>query len=373
MSFQFTHPVMNWNAPDQFAELSRFKDHCMFIFNGPPSGTTEKQKCGWVSTWIGEEGREIYKTPQIAEADDVGVVFRKFEEYVRPKKNKRMSRNKLKNRKQRSTETFTNYVKDLKVILMDCEYENPEDILIDSIIDGVADAKLLVKLLDREEGLTLANALELGQQHHESKNQLRMLREEVRVDQIKTNSQRSAQRLSQPVNHNPQTTRKCGRSDSHKFCPAASSVCAFCKRKGHWQAVCRKRTRTVNQVHEGSDDLAVETCADLEEVLHIYTLDSRSNERWTATLKANDTALRFRIDTGAKCNVMQKSDFDKIKSQEPIETSKTVLKTYSNHLLKPIGQINIKIQAKTKDTVTARFQIVEMTAENIISGDLLKS
>ncbi|GFR94330.1 centrin-1 [Elysia marginata] len=175
----------------------------MFIFNGPLSGTTEKQKCGWVGTWIGEEGREIYKTLQIAEADDVGVVFRKFEEHVRPKKNKRMSRHKLKNRKQTSTETFTNYVKDLMVILMDCEYENPEDILIDCIIDGVADAKLQEKLLDRGGGLTLAKALELGQQHHESKNQLRMLREEVRVDQIKTNSQRSAQRLSQPVKSQP--------------------------------------------------------------------------------------------------------------------------------------------------------------------------
>ncbi|GFS05246.1 transposon Ty3-I Gag-Pol polyprotein [Elysia marginata] len=171
MSFQFPHPVMNWNAPDQFAELSRFKDHCMFIFNGLLSGTTEKQKCGWVGTWIGGEGREICKTLQIAEADDVGVVFRKFEEYVRPKKNKRMSRHKLKNRKQTSTETFTNYVKDLKVILMDCEYENPKDILIGCIIDGVADAKLQEKLLDRGEGLTLAKALELGQHHHEKPGQ----------------------------------------------------------------------------------------------------------------------------------------------------------------------------------------------------------
>ena len=381
MTFQFPHPVMNWNAPDQFAELSRFKEHCQFIFNGPLSGTTEKQKCGWVGTWIGEEGREIYKTLQIAEGvDDVGVVFRKFEEYVRPKKNKRLSRHKLKNRKQTNGETFTNYVKDLKVILMDCEYENPEDILIDCIIDGVADAKLQEKLLDRGEGLTLTKALELGQQHHESKNQLRMLREEVRVDQIqaKASNQRSTQRLSQPVYNNPQTLRKCGRcgrSDSHRFCPAVSSVCAFCKRKGHWQAVCRNKNRTVNQVHvdEESDDLGAEAGADLEEVLHIYTLDSKPNDRWTAALKANNTVLQFRIDTGAKCNVMQKSDFDRIKGQEPMETSKTVLKTYSNNLLKPIGQINIKIQGKKQDLITAKFQIVDMKAENIISGDLAEA
>ena len=97
MTFQFTHPAMKWNAPDQ---LSRLKDHCQFIFNGPLSSTTEKEKCVWVGTWIGGVRRDIYKILQIAKgADDVGVVFRKFEKYVRSKKNKRLSRHKLKNRK----------------------------------------------------------------------------------------------------------------------------------------------------------------------------------------------------------------------------------------------------------------------------------
>ena len=76
---------MNWKALDQFAELSRFREHCQLIFNGPLSGTTEKQKCGWVATWIGEEGREINKTLQIeAGVDDMSVIYRKLEEYVRP-------------------------------------------------------------------------------------------------------------------------------------------------------------------------------------------------------------------------------------------------------------------------------------------------
>ena len=45
---------------------------------------------------------------------------------------------------------------------MDCEYTEPDDILIDSIIDGVWAAKLQEKLLDRGEELTLAKALEIG-------------------------------------------------------------------------------------------------------------------------------------------------------------------------------------------------------------------
>ena len=82
--------------------------------------------------------------------------------YVGHKKSKRLSRLELKNRKQTSSETFTDYIKDLKVILMGCEYENPDHILIDCIIDGVlvADAKLHEKLLDKCEGLTIAKALE---------------------------------------------------------------------------------------------------------------------------------------------------------------------------------------------------------------------
>ena len=64
-------------------------------------------------------------------------VLDKLEAYVRPRKNKRIARHKLKLRKQSTGESFDNFVKDLRLILMDCEYTDPDDILIDSIIDGV--------------------------------------------------------------------------------------------------------------------------------------------------------------------------------------------------------------------------------------------
>lgn len=110
-------------------------------------------------------------------------MFQKLEEYFRPKKNIGFRNCTTQTQKQKtSTETFTKYVKDLKVIFMDCEYDNRKDILIDCIIYGFADAKLQEKLLDRGGGLTLSKALELGQQHHKSKSQLKVLKEEVRID-----------------------------------------------------------------------------------------------------------------------------------------------------------------------------------------------
>ena len=50
---------------------------------------------------------------------------------------------------------------------MDCEYTDP-DILIDLIIDGVQAKKLQERLLDIEEVLTLAKAIEIGQQYEMS-------------------------------------------------------------------------------------------------------------------------------------------------------------------------------------------------------------
>ena len=44
---------------------------------------------------------------------------------------------------------------------MDCEYTGPDDMLIDSITDGVHTKKLQEQLLDRGEELTVAKAIEI--------------------------------------------------------------------------------------------------------------------------------------------------------------------------------------------------------------------
>ena len=52
---------MDCNAPDKFADLSRFKEYRQYIFNGPLSNYGKKKKCGCIGTWIGEGEREIYR------------------------------------------------------------------------------------------------------------------------------------------------------------------------------------------------------------------------------------------------------------------------------------------------------------------------
>ncbi|KAM3619380.1 uncharacterized protein V6R79_007200 [Siganus canaliculatus] len=61
---------------------------------------------------------------------------------------------------------------DLKLLLMDCEYVDSDDMLIDAIIAGIREKRVQERLLDRGEDLTLAKAVEIPQQFEMSQKQI---------------------------------------------------------------------------------------------------------------------------------------------------------------------------------------------------------
>ena len=61
---------------------------------------------------------------------------------------------------------------------MDCEYADPDDILIDSITDGMHSKILQEKRLYQREELTLASAIKIDQQYELSQKQVRFVRDE---------------------------------------------------------------------------------------------------------------------------------------------------------------------------------------------------
>lgn len=180
-----------------YQEFTRFRSHVEFVFAGPLSQASDREKAGWLGTWLGAQGREIYKTLTWGDGDKEkpDKVLEKFENYARPRKNKRMARHKLRLRRQTAGESFDNSVKDLKLILMDCEYTDVDDILIDTIIEGVYERELQEKLLDRGEGLTLTQALSIGQQYELSQQQLKLVRDEdPSVLSVKSKSRKTKQK-----------------------------------------------------------------------------------------------------------------------------------------------------------------------------------
>lgn len=176
----FEHPKIDWDAADLYQEFERFRSHVDFVFDGPLSELEAKQRAGWLGTWIGEQGREIYRTLnwEDGEKQDPVKVWDNFANDITPRKNKRIERHRFKQRKQGAEEGFDHFVKDLKLLLMDCEYADSDDMLIDAIIAGVREKRVQERLLDKGEDLTLAKAIEIPQQFEMSQKQMMIVREE---------------------------------------------------------------------------------------------------------------------------------------------------------------------------------------------------
>jgi hypothetical protein len=88
------------------------------VFDGPLDEASDAQKAGWLGTWLGSTGREIFKTLTFtndADKKKPNVIVAKLEDYVRPRKNKRVARHRLRKRKLLPGESFDMFMKDLSL------------------------------------------------------------------------------------------------------------------------------------------------------------------------------------------------------------------------------------------------------------------
>ncbi|KAG7522845.1 hypothetical protein JOB18_001506 [Solea senegalensis] len=322
MNTQFDHPRIDWDAADLYKEFERFRCHMSFVFDGPLSALEAKQKAGWLGTWIGEQGREIYKTLTWAEGEreDPTKVLDKFANYIRPRKNKRIARHRFKQRKQGATESFDRFLKDLKLLLMDCEYADSDDMLIDAIIAGVKEKRVQERLLDKGEDLTLAKAIEIPQQFEMSQKQMRIVREEdSQVSAVAIRTKHTAYANKQSHSHNAPTKAaqkqtgskfkncpKCGKHPQHAWnqgkCPAKGSVCSCCHKPNHWAAVCR--SRGVSTVSVEPEDTLKEEILEINLTLDDVPMAIVADYKWIVDISVLSQEVQFRIDTGAKCNTL---------------------------------------------------------------------
>ena len=53
---------MNWQAANLITEWRRFRQHCDVTFKGPLDTKPEGRKVNYLTTYIGDKGRETYET-----------------------------------------------------------------------------------------------------------------------------------------------------------------------------------------------------------------------------------------------------------------------------------------------------------------------
>ncbi|CAG2229358.1 unnamed protein product [Mytilus edulis] len=236
--------------------------------------------------------------------------YENFEAYViKPKSNQVFSSYKFQCRLQKTNETCEEFVTDLKVLVKDCQYANPDRMVRDTIVLGTKSSKVGEKLINEGLELTLEKALDIARTYELSQRQLQTMN----------------------IGEDPNVNKRCGYDhNAGSYCPAKGKQCKKCDKKDHFAKICKTRKK----VH----DIDREECSNNydssdSDTLFVGALYNEKNESdtWCVDITVENVSINFQLDTGARCNVLNRVDFRRMKTNNVLSKPDSRLKSFSGH------------------------------------------
>ena len=250
-------PSLNWERGDLPGVWKSFKAHCDFMFQGPLKKKEADEKCAYLVIWVGEKGRNVFSTWNMSA--EVQKKLEKYygnvEAYVKPKSNQVFSSYKFQCRIQKTIESCEEFVTDLKVLVKDCGYENPDRMVRDRIVFGTKSSKVREKLINEGSDLTLEKAGDIARTYELSQKHLQTMHigEDTNVNSINrkktytkharahsTNLQKYEQGAKPKFK--VKLCQRCGYDHNPgSRCPAKGKHCKKCNKKDHFTKMCRSK------------------------------------------------------------------------------------------------------------------------------------
>ena len=364
------NPSIDWKSPALTEEWRKFQQHCELMFSGPLKKTSKEERAAYLLIWVGAEGREIFNswTINAEQGQDYVFLFEQFRKHSAPQTNTVFSRYVFQTRNQREDELFTNYATDLRVLVKDCKYDKPDEMVRDRIVTGIKNGEIRGKLLSEGDELTMTKAIQIATSYETTQAQLKSMSSgnKLELDAIRKSSKKT-QHNKQGKEEKKFLCRNCGQSHPKKQCPAFGKKCFYCEKLHHYEDFCLKKkgekyknkNRQVHAVEEEDDD---------------FFIGSIDQEKQTNTAFANVQLtdggvvdnIRFKIDTGAQANILPLKTFNKkIGSRVKLEPNKNKLVSYTGQHLNTKGQIRLKTIYKNREE-TLTFHVVDTEAEPIL-------
>ena len=392
------NPSINWESKNLRDEWRQFEQHAKLMFKGPLKKTSEEEKATYILLWVGTRGREIFNSWNLNENEskDTTLIYRKFQKHTEPKSNVVFSRYKFYERKQKSDESFENFVTDIHNLLKDCAFDSSirDEMVRDRIVTGIYSDNIREKLLNKGDTLTLETAIEVVNTHETTQQHLSSMStasKETDIDAIKSNvasmpRQRNGYVPQSRFNNSQSKIPECGYcGNSHSrraTCPAYGQTCSYCSKLHHFEKVCRMKKNTQNRgIHsleesESVNSIAIETKPnqsqnDTYEYVYIDSIGNEQNfvpDTAYADIKLETgDIVKFKVDTGAQTNVLPLSVYKHMNQPPPLTKANQRLQSYTGQSLDVKGKININCSYRDH-TVKQEFIVVDIHHSQPILG-----
>ena len=306
---------------------------------------------------VGPNALDIFNTFTFTEEGDakkLNKVIEKFETYCTPRKNVTWERHVSNTRSQKPGETIDEYITDLRIKSRSCEFGDlTEGLIRDRIVCGIISDKTRSRLL-KKENLTLTTALDICHADEAALTQVKVMstpkqhtsndNDDKEVQFVKRTQRRPPTNPSQTEpTKSPQCSYCGGHHHPQQGCPAYSVNCHKFGRRNHFAKVCRSKTqaksphiREIDQEEESSED-----------DLLIDVVEGQNKTNWNVTVTINSHNTKFKIDTGAQCNVISSATYHQV-SKQPLRKSKSRLIAFGGHRLNSLSKTTLLCTHKGK-------------------------
>ncbi|XP_062700585.1 uncharacterized protein K02A2.6-like isoform X2 [Aedes albopictus] len=295
----------------------------------------------------GSDLRDIYDN--LPETDHVSHVLSdppyydaaiaKLDSHFEPFRRRTYERHQFRQIAQKPSERFSDFVLRLRTQVKRCEYDKPDEMILDQIVEKCVSGKLRQKMLKKD--MTLEEVEAVGTSMEESEKKLRefdsaKVAEDLnRVSRKTTQSQpdrgiRSHQTGIKheiiPTGYRPNQRKPfgnrsepvcfaCGRRGhvmGAAYCPAKQATCLSCKRVGHFARQCRKRPNRDPRPEPTAKRIRVVQETDSENNKESdFIFYAMGNN--TFSFSVGGVEIPMVIDSGAAANIINQSTWTEMK------------------------------------------------------------
>ncbi len=283
---------------------------------------------------MGEEGDDVLTSTNISAANrkKFDTVLNKFDSFFDVRENVIYERAKFNQRNQAEGESAEQYITALYSLVDNCNYGAlKEEMLRDRLVVGIKD-KTMSQKLQMMADLTLEKAKKEIRQKEAVCEQQQELQAGVNkpcnnLDEVKQKPQ-SRYKISKRGQHykpqsngggarlpkQSQASMRCGKPyhSAPNKCPALSSTCFKCHRKGHYGSQCKSKTMA-----------EVEVSTDEEEIF-LGAVTSKKDNTWTVTVQLQQKDIQFKMDTGAEVTVISDKVYNSLPEVQLSKPTKTL-------------------------------------------------
>ncbi|KAH7975523.1 hypothetical protein HPB52_002619 [Rhipicephalus sanguineus] len=137
---------------------------------------------------------------------------------------------------------------------------------------------------------------------------------------------------------------KLGHVATYRNCPAKKKICQFCRIKGHFAAVCRKRRASVQEVAPVQD-----RASGTATVLSVQAAPTSPRDLRIPVIVGRHSHMSLLVDTGATASLMTKKDFDMLfASKHRLLQMSIQLQHFSKHRIPVLGYFRTDLQHQGK-------------------------